>query len=358
MKKVVVGMSGGVDSAAASLLLQRAGYEVIGVRIRTQASERTEKEYDQEESDAGKCAAALGIPFYVLDCSECFHREVEEPFIQEYLKGRTPSPCTRCNHSMKWKGLMEAAERFGADHVATGHYAEIIRPDNGRYTVKASETGKDQSYMLYRLSQEQLSKTLFPLGKLEKPEIRRIAEEAGIPVFSKPDSQELCFVPDGDYAAFIKKQKPEEMPGPGYFVDKQGNILGTHKGIVSYTTGQRRGLGLPGKERFYVTEIRADRNEVVIGCLEDMYHSVVYCRDLHFMGIPDLSAGEELRAVVKIRYRHPGEAARIIREGEDLLRIEFENPVRSATPGQSAVFYKDGYILGGGVIDRVADPAG
>lgn len=352
MEKVLVGMSGGVDSAVAAYLLKKAGYEVIGVTLRTwQAGDGPESRCCDID-DARSAAEAMGIRFFSVNCITEFQRYVAGPFVQEYLHGRTPNPCIGCNSRVKWEKLLYYSKVLGAEHIATGHYASIIKLDNGRYTVKkALHSEKDQSYMLYRLSQEQLAATLMPLGDLSKSEVRRIAADAGLPVASKPDSQEICFVSEGNYADYIRNTAIDAIPGEGTFIDASGNMLGKHKGIINYTVGQRKGLGIALGYPAYVREIRPDTNEVVLGDEQSLYSSELICRDLSFTGISGMEKGRLLECTVKIRYGHSGQRAVITMPDDDIVKVRFAEPVRAAAPGQSAVFYDDeGCILGGGII--------
>ncbi len=351
-KRVVVGMSGGVDSAVTAYLLKIAGYDVTGVLLRTWVRADGQESRCCEIDDAQRTAAALGIPFYVKNCAEQFREQVILPFAREYACGRTPNPCVDCNRVLKWEGLLQAAADLGADLVATGHYAEIVRKENGRFTVRqAANAAKDQTYMLYRLTQEQLASTVMPLGRLSKEEVRGIARAAGIPVAEKSDSQEICFVPDGHYAEFIETETEVPVTGPGNFVDEEGRVLGTHKGILHYTIGQRRHLGLPMGYPVFVKKIDAERNEVVIAEDRDLYGIVLYCDALNFMSIPEPAPGTSFRAHVRIRYHHGGEDATVEILPDGTARVVFDAPVRAAAPGQSAVFYDtEGCIIGGGKI--------
>ena len=353
MKRVIVGMSGGVDSAVAAYLLKQQGYEVIGVTLRSWVSESGEDNRCCEIDDARATAHAIGIEYHVFNCVSAFNDKIIKSFIDDYLHGLTPSPCVICNREIKWERMLYYANVLQADYVATGHYASVVKLENGRYTVhKAQHSEKDQAYMLYRLSQEQLAKTLMPLGSYSKDEVRKIAEEAGIRVASKPDSQEICFVTDGNYADFIEEHADSEVPGAGNFVDTNGKILGKHKGIIHYTVGQRKGLGIAFGHPVYVQKIDAARNEVVLGTAEEVQRTEITCRDLNFMSIPKPAIGDKVRCQVKVRYRHAGQSALLEMIGEDRVRITFEEPVRSAAPGQSAVFYDENdCVIGGGVIE-------
>ena len=347
MSKVIVGMSGGVDSAVAAYLLKQSGYDVIGLTLRTLEAESRCCEIE----DAAAAARKIGIPYHTLNCISEFKTEVISPFVEDYISGLTPNPCVVCNRCIKWERLMYFAKVMKADFVATGHYAHVVKLENGRYTVKqASHSEKDQTYMLYRLSQEQLAATLMPLGDLSKDEVRRIAEEAGIPVAAKPDSQEICFVPDDDYAGFIEREAADRVPPKGAFVDEEGLVLGEHQGIIHYTVGQRKGLGIALGHPAYVKKINAETNEVVLGTEDSLYSSRITCRAVNFMGIEDIA--DELTCNVKVRYHHAAQPAVVRRIDDDRIEINFDKPVKAATPGQSAVLYDDsGHVLAGGIIE-------
>lgn len=355
MEKIVVGMSGGVDSAAAAYLLKEAGFEVIGVTLRTWQSDDGSESLCCDIDDARSVAFKLGIDYYPINCTSDFQRYVVDPFAKEYLRGMTPNPCIECNRYVKWDKLLYYAQVVGAKYIATGHYASVVRLDNGRYTVqKAAHSEKDQTYMLYKLTQEQLAATKMPLGDLSKSEVRQIAKDAGLPVASKPDSQEVCFVTDGSYADYIAETAGQGCPGDGFFVDTDGNVLGKHKGIYRYTIGQRKGLGLALGYPAYVKEIHTDTNEVVVSEEKELYRRELLCRDINWMSIPGMEKGEHIRCTVKIRYRHGGQPAAIEMTDNGLVRVTFDDPVRAATPGQSAVFYdKEDRVIGGGIITEV-----
>ena len=358
-KTVVVGMSGGVDSSTAAYLLKEQGYNVIGVTMQIW-QEENECQMQAEGGccgisaveDARRVAEVLDIPYYVMNFRDVFQEKVIDYFTAEYLAGRTPNPCIACNRYVKWESLLKRSLEIGADFIATGHYARIRHLDNGRYAIANSVTAaKDQTYALYGLTQEQLSRTLMPIGDYSKPEVREIAERAGLPVAHKHDSQEICFVPDGDYAAFIERDTGRKMP-EGNFVTKDGRVLGHHRGITHYTIGQRRGLDLPMGERVFVTEIRPETNEVVIGTGSDVFTDTLRADHLTFMGIEDLPIGEEEHFLAKIRYNHRGIGCLVKRTGEDEITCTFDEPVRAVTPGQALVYYRDGYVAGGGIIGK------
>ncbi len=355
-KKVVVGMSGGVDSSVAAVLLKREGYDVVGVTMQMWQEENPAVTaaqggccgFDAAE-DARRVADVLDIPHYVMNFRKEFREKVMDYFVSEYLAGRTPNPCIACNRYVKWESLLRRSMEIGADYIATGHYAGIIRLKNGRYAVRnAVTTKKDQTYALYSLTQEQLAHTLMPVGDYTKEEIRQIAEEAGLPVAHKPDSQEICFIPDNDYAAFIDREAKERVPKPGNFVTTDGQVLGRHLGITHYTVGQRKGLNLAMGRPVFVKEIRPDTNQVVIGEADEVFGGSLVCGHINYMGMEDLKEPRE--ALAKIRYGHTGEKCVMERIGEDRIKCVFQKPVRAITPGQAVVFYEDGYVLGGGTI--------
>lgn len=357
-KKVVVGLSGGVDSSVAAYLLKKQGYDVIGVTM--QIWQDDEQQIVEENGgccglsavdDARRVAAKLDIPYYVMNFKKEFKDFVMQPFVEEYLHGRTPNPCILCNRYVKWEALLDRSMALGADYIATGHYARIVQLPNGRVVIRNSVTAKkDQTYALYNLTQEQLSRTLMPVGEFEKDEIRKIAEEIGLVVATKPDSQDICFVPDNDYAAVIKREAAERVPKPGNFVTTDGNIIGQHKGIIHYTVGQRKGLNLAMGHPVFVTQIRPETNEVVIGEAEEVFTDSLICDQVNFMAVEDIV--EPVEVVAKIRYSHSGSACTIEKLQDGKIKCTFHEPVRAVTPGQAVVFYQNDYVFGGGTILR------
>ena len=376
MEKVVVGMSGGVDSSVAAYLLKKQGYDVIGVTMQIWQDEDV---CTLEENggccglsaveDARRVAAVLDIPYYVMNFKQEFKENVMDYFVSEYLQARTPNPCIACNRYVKWESLLRRSMNIGASYIATGHYARIIKLPNGRYTIKKSVTqAKDQTYALYNLTQHQLAHTLMPVGEYSKEEIRMLANESKLPVANKPDSQEICFVSDNDYAGFIEtylKDKGTKELGaqplnnkdgldgvvgltPGNFVNTDGEVIGKHKGLIHYTVGQRKGLNLAMGHPVFVLELRPETNEVVIGNADDVFSDHLYATQLNFMAIEDLEG--EMTVDAKIRYSHKGARAIIKRTGKDEILCIFEEPQRAITPGQAVVFYQDDIIIGGGTI--------
>ena len=340
MKKIAVGMSGGVDSSTAAALLLSQGYEVEGIIMRL----KPDSFADADIADAQKVADALGIKLHVLDCRDEFRKSVIEPFIGEYLSARTPNPCVECNSAIKFGVMLDfAINELGCDGIATGHYAQI-EEKNGKFLLKRSVSPKDQSYFLHRLTQFQLAHSMFPLDGFEKDYIREYAEKLNLPVAAKRDSQEICFVPNDDYIAYLTSLG---ITSPkGNFVDIEGNILGTHNGLINYTVGQRKGLGAFGKPMF-VNSLDAVNNTVTIGENGTQYFIGLTADRLNCIdpdGMPD-----EFRAEVKIRFRAKPEPATVINEGST-FRVIFDEPQRSVTPGQSAVIYSGDYVIGGGRI--------
>ncbi len=353
--KVVVGMSGGVDSSVAAYLLKEEGYDVIGVTMQIWQEEGWQDVSDNggccglsAVDDARRVANRIGIPHYVMNFRRDFEENVIKYFVNEYKEGKTPNPCIACNRYVKWEALLLRAKQIGADYIATGHYARIRKyPPTGRLAICASATAaKDQTYALFNLTQEQLASTLMPIGDYTKDKVREVAKEIGLPVYAKPDSQDICFVPDGDYASFIEKYDGTEFP-VGNFVDMDGNVIGRHKGIIHYTVGQRKGLGLALGKHVYVHHIDVKNNCIVLCDNDDLFSKEVYAEKTNFMAIEEING--EIRAEAKIRYSHRKAPCTVTMEN-GLLKCVFDEPQRAATPGQSLVVYDGDYVLCGGTI--------
>ena len=371
-------MSGGVDSSVAAYLLKEQGYDVIGVTMQIWQDEDVCSVSENggccglsAVEDARRVASALDIPYYVMNFKEEFKKSVIDYFVSEYVMARTPNPCIACNRFVKWESLLARSLSIGASYIATGHYASITQLPNGRYAIKNSATkAKDQTYALYNLTQYQLKHTLMPVGDYTKDEIRKIANDIKLPVADKPDSQEICFVANNDYAGFIEEylrdednrriieekrsqyQRNMEKSGygftPGNFVNINGEVLGRHMGLAHYTIGQRKGLNLAMGRPVFVMELRPKTNEVVIGDAGDVFSDSFYINNLNFMAIDDLK--DEMVVNAKIGYSHKGSRCTIKRTGPDEILCRFDEPQRALTPGQAAVFYKDDYVVGGGTI--------
>ena len=352
-------MSGGVDSSVAAAILKEEGYQVIGVTMQIWPSDKQAGEVDRfggccglgAIEDAKRVAYKLGIPHYVMNFREVFTQKVIADFCQEYSLGRTPNPCIRCNQYIKFDALLERANGLGADLFATGHYARVEKDEaNGSYLLKKGiDRRKDQSYVLYTLTQEQLKHTLLPIGNLTKARVREIASELGLPVAAKPESQEICFIPDDDYNKFLREYIPQAVK-PGPILDRQGNILGKHRGILFYTIGQRKGLGIPAKEPLYVTAIVPERNAIVVGSKEEVYGTELIASGLNWITIAKPKQPITVRA--KIRYLHNEAEAEIIPVDEDMVQARFEKPQMAITPGQAIVFYDGDTVVGGGTINE------
>lgn len=343
-KKVIIGLSGGVDSSVAALLLKQNGYEVIGVTMQLCNDSL------DAITDAKKVAEKLDIPFHCLDLREDFKKYVIDYFAKEYMNGRTPNPCIECNKHLKF-GLMltKSRELFDADYIATGHYAKIeYNEENGRYYICESDaSGKDQTYVLYNLTQEQLRHTLMPLGKYTKEQIREIAKEYGFLNANKKDSQEICFVKDNDYAGFIEREY-NYKPIKGEFIDTDANVYGLHKGIIHYTVGQRRGLGLSLKAPLYVKKLDATTNRVILCPQHELYQDYLICKNVNMITIENLDY--PITVTVKIRYSAPKVKATLIPLDSGDIKVVFDAPQKAITPGQAVVFYNDNIVIGGGII--------
>ena len=350
--KVAVAMSGGVDSSAAAWLLREQGWALAGVTMDLTG----EGACAPAVRDARAVAEQLGIPHHTLALCQAFREAVIDPFVREYEAGRTPNPCVVCNRRLKFGALLERCRELGLDAVATGHYVRLdYDPGSGRYLLKkASHLDKDQSYVLYSLTQDQLAHSRFPLGALSKEEVRALALEAGLPCAHREESQDICFIPDGDYPAFLRRYTGRDYPG-GPFLDEAGNLLGRHQGLVNYTVGQRRGLGVSSNHgRLYVKELRPEDNAVVLCENQSLFSSVLTARAPNFLPFDRLDAPLRLRA--KIRYRMTEQPCTVEQTGPDTLLVRFDAPQRAITPGQAVVFYDGDVVVGGATIWKGASP--
>lgn len=353
MKKVLVGMSGGVDSSVAALLLQQQGYSIKGITFSLWKSSDSVDGCgsSRDVEDARKVCMQLGIPHEVIDLSRLFRKEVVDYFVEEYRLGHTPNPCVQCNRKIKFGAFWEFAQETGYDYIATGHYARVGNDEqgNGRWWLgRGRDHTKDQSYVLYHANQSQLSGLLLPLGEYRKEDIREIADRAGLVVANKPDSQDICFIPNGDYKAFLNRIAGIQLQ-PGFFIDENGKILGEHKGIHAYTIGQRKKLGISLGRQVFVSKISPEDNTITLVDDESrLFTREVFIKDLNFVSVDRLD--QSLRADVKIRYAHQPSPAIVAPAAPGLLKITFDEPQRAPTPGQSAVFYLGERLAGGGTI--------
>ncbi len=354
-KKAMIAMSGGVDSSVSAKLMCDKGYECIGVTMRLYDNDMIGKKCsktccsEDDVADARSVAYSLGMQYYVFNFSDDFDRQVISRFVSAYENGFTPNPCIDCNRYMKFEKLFNRAQTLGYDYIVTGHYARIEKDENtGRYLLKkAVDDTKDQSYVLYSLTQQQLAHTVFPLGSYRKTEIRKIAEENGFINAKKHDSQDICFVPDGDYAEFIKRYTGKDYP-PGDYKDSSGRVLGKHKGIINYTVGQRRGLGIALGHHVFVLKKDIASNSVTLGEENELYFKKVIVKDLNFISVEKLE--KSMRVKVKLRYRHTEQPAVIESMQDGQVLVTFDEPQRAPTAGQAAVFYDGDTVVGGGVI--------
>lgn len=347
-KKILAAMSGGVDSSVCALLLGQQGYDVVGATMRLHGSENACGS-DKDIKDAAAVCGRLGIEHKAVDMHDVFEREVIGRFVSSYERCETPNPCIECNRSLKFGSLLQYALDLGCDAVATGHYARIVHDEEtGRFLLKkAADISKDQTYVLYSLGQHQLEHTVFPLGGLTKAQVREIAEKAGFVNAHKHDSQDICFVPDGDYASFIERHTGRTYP-EGDFIDRSGRVLGRHSGIIRYTIGQRRGLGIALGERSYVTALDPFANTVTLGSNDDLFSKTLRIARINLITVPELNA--PIRAAVKIRYNQTEQPATVTQLDSDLIEITFDEPQRAVTKGQAAVIYSGDTVIGGGTI--------
>src|SRR6202158_637944 len=363
---IAVAMSGGVDSSTVAAILRADGHNVVGLTMQLWNQRRLAGHEGMPESVKGRCcsiddvydarrvAETIGIPYYVVNHEERFERDVVRPFVQEYLSGRTPIPCSLCNNHLKFDQLLTVAQQIGAEAVATGHYARVeFDEPRGRWLLKRpADHSKDQTYFLFGLTQEQLSRTLFPLGNMTKPEVRELARKHGLALAEKPDSQEICFVPGGDYKRFIDAylaDQGEALPDTaGELVTTSGEVIGEHRGIHNFTVGQRKGLGVATGSPLYVIQISGADKQVIVGGEENLYFRTLRARRVNLIAVDDLR--EPMRVAVKIRHRHEPAPAMIERSADDEILVTFDQPQRAITPGQAAVFYDGDIVVGGGWI--------
>jgi tRNA-uridine 2-sulfurtransferase len=363
---IAVAMSGGVDSSTVAAMLRAEGHNVVGLTMQLWNQRRLAGREGMPEHVQGRCcslddvydarrvAETIGIPYYVVNHEDRFERDVVRPFVQDYLSGRTPIPCSLCNNHLKFDELLTVAQQIGADAVATGHYARVeFNDESGRWLLKRpADRSKDQTYFLFGLTQEQLSRTLFPLGGMTKPEVRELARKHGLALAEKPDSQEICFVPGGDYKKFLDaylEEQGDSLPDTaGELVTTDGRVIGEHNGIHNFTVGQRKGLGVATGSPLYVLQIKGDTRQVVVGDPENLYSRTFLARRTNLISVDDLR--DPMRVSVKIRHRHEPAAATIEKTGETEILVTFDEPQRAVTPGQAAVFYDGDVVVGGGWI--------
>jgi tRNA-uridine 2-sulfurtransferase len=365
---IAVAMSGGVDSSAVAAMLRAEGHNIIGLTMQLWNQRRLSGHKGMPESVQGRCcsiddvydarrvAETIGIPYYVVNHEERFERDVVRPFVEEYLAGRTPIPCSLCNNHLKFDQLLVVAQQIGAERVATGHYAQVEFDEAcGRWLLKRpADRSKDQTYFLFGLTQEQLSRTLFPLGGMTKPEVRELARKFNLVIAEKPDSQEICFVPGGDYKAFLDAYLTEQgdtrqVTTSGEMVTSDGKVIGEHAGVHNFTVGQRKGLGVATGSPLYVIQINNDTRQVVVGKDEDLYSRTLLAKNVNLISQAEI--GEPMRVAVKIRHKHQPAPAMIEAVGPTEVRVTFDEPQRAITPGQAAVFYDGDVVVGGGWIE-------
>ena len=354
-KKAMIAMSGGVDSSVAAYLMKEKGYDCIGVTMKlfTNDDAGVPREHSccslSDVEDARSVAYALGMPYYVFNFADRFRETVMDPFVEAYENGRTPNPCIDCNRWLKFEKLFLRAQELSCSFLVTGHYARVEKDErSGRYLLKKGrDASKDQSYVLYSLTQEQLAFLQLPLGELEKSQVRRIADEQNFINSYKPDSQDICFVQGGKYSQFIETYTGKTYP-EGDFTDLQGNVIGRHKGIIRYTIGQRKGLGIASTHPLYVVRVNPETNQVVLGANEDLFSRTLTARDLNLISVEQMDT--PMRVKAKVRYRHTEQWATALQTGPDEIRVEFDEPQRAITPGQAVVLYSGDTVVGGGTI--------
>jgi tRNA-specific 2-thiouridylase len=367
---IAVAMSGGVDSSVVAAMLRAEGHPLVGLTMQLWNQRRLAGHAGMPESVQGRCcsiddvydarrvAETLGMPYYVVNHEERFERDVVRPFVEEYLAGRTPIPCSLCNNHLKFDQLLVVAQQIGADKVATGHYARVeFDEQRGRWLLKRpTDSSKDQTYFLFGLTQDQLSRTLFPLGGMTKPEVRELARKHSLVIAEKPDSQEICFVPGGDYKRFLEaylSEQGEKSPEiSGEMVTTDGTVIGEHAGVHNFTVGQRKGLGVVTGSPLYVIQIKNDARQVVVGKDEELYSRSLTARRVNLISCPVLA--HPMQVTVKIRHRHQPAAATIESTGTDEVTVAFDQPQRALTPGQAAVFYDGDIVVGGGWIESTS----
>lgn len=348
-------MSGGVDSSVAAAMLVDQGYDVIGIMLRMW-SEPGQESYNRcctpdAMALARQVAAQLDIPFYPIAAQNVFYEQVVQHFISDYTQGVTPNPCLRCNRHVRWEFMLDHALAFGADLMATGHYARIYKGSDRIQLLKAVDRNKDQSYVLHVMDQAQLSRAIFPLGEFRKEEVRQLAKDFGLPVAEQDESQDLCFLGNTDYREFIKRNSNQAI-AEGYITNLEGEIIGEHRGLAMYTIGQRRGLGISSSNPLYVIDKNQESNTLIVGSISALDKNKLWAERVNWLSISE--PAEPVKAQVKIRYKSPDEPAIIMPIGNNEVEIRFDNPIRGITPGQAAVFYQDDMCLGGGIIKNNA----
>lgn len=354
MDKALIAMSGGVDSSVAAFLIKESGLDSVGVTLKLHNYGNDVQEENsccsrRDIEDAKKVCDKLSIPYHVVNFEDDFDKFVISRFVNGYLNGETPNPCIDCNRYIKFEQMFKIADEMNAKYVVTGHYARIEKDSNNRYLLKKGAFDlKDQSYVLYNLTQEKLSRTLFPIGEMKKEDVRKIAVENSFINSSKPDSQDICFIKDNDYVSFIEKRLGRKFE-EGDFVDTKGNVIARHKGIIAYTIGQRKGLGIASTEPYYVIDKDIENNKVIIGRMQDQFRKSLVVKDVNLIVFDKLK--NDLKCNVKIRYKHKETPARLIPIEGNRIKVEFSEPQKAVTKGQSAVFYDGEYVLGGGTIE-------